>query len=310
MKKELLLSPRLQQGDLVRLVSPASYPPHSDIGVNIRILESWGLRCDTGQHILDQHGYMAGSDADRLSDLNNAYRDPNVRAILTTRGGAGAYRIADDIDFSAARTDPKPLIGFSDITYLHLSLLHHAQLGGIHGCLWGNNAQNTVKQLLMSTESLTLHVNPEAVSAGVQIPGSVEGRIIGGHLQSVATSIGVRMPSLKDAILFLEYNSTKGLGTVDRYLTQLIRSGALDGVVGVVLGSFECLRDHIDRGWNIIDVLYDRLKLLNVPVLGGIDAGHDLVDANGDDDQYALPLGSLARIDTNEGKLTIESVMC
>jgi len=306
----LLRSPRLQQGDLVRLVSPASYPPQSDIAVNTNILESWGLRCDSGQHILDQHGYMAGSDADRLYDLNNAFRDPEVRAILATRGGAGAYRIADDIDFSAVRADPKPIIGFSDITYLHLSLIHHCQLGGIHGCLWGNNAQRTVKQLLMSTDSITLQSNPDAVSAGVKCPGKAEGRIIGGHLQSVATSIGVRMPSLKGAILFLEYNKTSGLGTVDRHLTQLIRSGALDGVAGVVLGSFECLRDFTDRGWNIIDVLHDRLGLLNVPVLGGIDAGHDIVDENGDNDQYALPLGSFAAFDTSEGILTIEPVVC
>lgn len=310
MNTGLLQAPRLQQGDLVRLVSPASYPAQSDIAVNIAILESWGLRCDTGKHILDEHGYMAGTDADRLSDLNNAFRNPNVRAILTTRGGAGAYRIADDIDFAAARSDPKPLIGFSDITYLHLSLLHYCQLGGIHGCLWGNNAQHTVKHLLMSTDSITLQANPAAVSAGVKFSGNAEGRIIGGHLQSVATSVGVRMPPLKGAILFLEYNKTSGLGTVDRYLTQLIRSGALDGIAGVVLGSFECLRDFSDRGWTILDVLRERLGLLNVPVLGGIDAGHDLTDDNGDTDQFALPLGSFATFNADEGTLTIESIVC
>lgn len=309
MNTDLVRSSRLQKGDLVRLVSPASYPPESDIEVNIKILEDWGLRCDAGRHVLDKYGYMAGSDADRLADLNDAFRDPEVRAILTTRGGAGAYRIADDLDFSIVRANPKPLIGFSDITYLHLSLLHHCQLGGIHGCLWGKNARKTVKQLLMSTDNLTLHVNPCAVSAGVKISGKATGRIIGGHLQSVATSIGVRMPSLKGAILFLEYNKMSGLGTVDRYLTQLFRSGALDGVAGVVLGSFECLRGHTDRGWNIIDVLYDRLNLLGVPVLGGIDAGHDLVDENGDNDQFALPLGSFATFDTDEGSLTIEPIV-
>ncbi|MBX2839621.1 MAG: LD-carboxypeptidase [Gammaproteobacteria bacterium] len=309
MNTSLIHSPRLKEGDLVRLVSPASYSPESDIAVNSGVLESWGLRCDVGQHVLDKHGYMAGSDADRLKDLNNAFNDPNVRAILTTRGGAGAYRIADDIDFSAARSDPKPLIGFSDITYLHLSLLHHCGLGGVHGCLWGSNAQRTVKHLLMSTDPLALSVNPEAVSAGVKISGQATGRIIGGHLQSVATSIGVRMPSLHGAILFLEYNKRSGLGSVDRYLTQLIRSGALDGVVGVVLGSFECLKGHTDRGWTIIDVLNDRLGMLNVPVLGGIDAGHDLTDDNGDPDQYALPLGSVAALDTDKGTLTIQPIV-
>ena len=130
---------------------------------------------------------MAGSDTDRLNDLNNAFRDPKVRAILTTRGGAGAYRIADDIDFTTVRSDPKPLIGFSSLN------------GEIH---------------------------------------------------------------------FLEYNKAS-LGTVDRYITQLIRSGALDGLVGVVLGSFECLRDFSDRGWNIIDVCMTDSVCLMFPCLAG-----------------------------------------
>lgn len=306
----LLRSPKLQPGDLVRLVSPASYPPESDIGINIKVLESWGLRCDTGQHVLDKWGYMVGCDADRLDDLNSAFRDPEVRAILTTRGGAGAYRIADDIDFAAVLSDPKPLIGFSDITNLHLSLLSRCQLGGIHGCLWGNQAQASIKQLLMSTNPITVHVNPKAVSAGVSIPGRVQGRIIGGNLPMMANAVGVRMPSMDGAIVFLEYHRSGGLGTVDRCLTQLIRSGSLDGIVGVILGSFECLRNFTDRGWSVIDVLNDRLGKLNIPVLGGIDAGHDVINDGGNTDQYALPLGSLATLDTHKGTLTIEPVVC
>lgn len=309
MNTGLLRSPMLGQGDLVRLVSPASYPAHSHVVEHIKIIESWGLRCDAGRHIIDEYGYMAGTDSDRLDDLNNAFRDPDVRAILTIRGGAGAYRIADDIDFAAVRSDPKPLIGFSDITNIHLSLLARCQLGGIHGCIWGDRAQRSVKQLLMSKESVTLQANTEAVSAGVKFSGRAQGRLVGGNLREVAHAVGVRMPSMQGAILFLEHNGSGGLGTVDRFLTQLIRSGALDGIVGVVLGSFECLRDFSDRGWNVIDVLHDRLGGLNVPVLGGIDAGHDITDNNGNNDQYALPLGSIATLHTNEGTLTIEPIV-
>lgn len=310
MNTKLLRSPTLQPGDLVRLVSPASYPPEPDISVNIKVLESWGLRCDTGQHVLDKWGYMAGCDADRLDDLNNAFRDPEVRAILTTRGGAGAYRIADNIDFAAILSDPKPLIGFSDITNLHLSLLSRCQLGGIHGCLWGKQAQASVKQLLMTTSPITIQANPKSVSAGISIPGTAQGRIIGGNLPALAYAVSVRMPSMEGAIVFLEYHRTGGLGTVDRCLTQLIHSGSLDGIAGVVLGSFECLRDFTDRGWSVIDVLIDRLGKLNIPVLGGIDAGHDVTNDNGDMDQYTLPLGSFATFDTYKGTLTIEPVVC
>ena len=305
----LLRSPMLRVGDLVRLVSPASYPDKDLIDQNVKTLQSWGLRCDMGHHVLDQHGYMAGTDANRLNDINAAFRDSEVRAIITTRGGAGAYRISEDIDFAAVRNDPKPLIGFSDITNLHLSLYNHCQLGSIHGCLVGNSAQASAKKLLMTTESISLNRDPNTVSAAIQIPGRAQGRLIGGNLQMVATSIGVSMPPMHGAILFLEYHQ-QGLGTIDRYLTQLLRSNALDGIVGVALGSFEACRDYSDRGWTVTDVLSDRLREFNVPVLGGLYAGHDLTDKNGGFDQSTLPLGSFATLDVGLGSLTIESVMC
>ena len=310
MKTTFLRSPKLQAGDLVRLVSPASYPNQAAIDAYINLIESWGLRCDVGPHALAKFGYMAGSDAERLNDLNDAFRNPQVRAIITTRGGAGAYRIADGIDFAAVCADPKPIIGFSDITYLHLSLLKQCQLGGIHGCLVGAKAQASVKRLLMSTQPITLRRDPAAVSATIQFAGQARGRLIGGNLSAVATSVGVRMPSMAGAILFLEDHRVAGLGMVDRHLTQLLRSGVLDGIVGVALGSFEPFRDYTDRGWAIIDVLNDRLGKLGVPVLGGLDAGHNLYDTNGNPDQTALPLGSFATLDTATGTLTLDPIVC
>jgi muramoyltetrapeptide carboxypeptidase len=89
----------LKPGDRVRLVSPASYPTADWVEESVAILERWGLVAEVGNHALDKFGYMAGTDEDRLKDLNEAFRDPGIRAVITTRGGAGAYRIADRIDF-------------------------------------------------------------------------------------------------------------------------------------------------------------------------------------------------------------------
>ncbi len=252
---------------------------------------------------------MAGSDDDRLEDLNEAFRDPGVRAVVATRGGAGAYRIADRLDFAAVRADPKPLVGFSDITYLHLSLLRRCQLGGIHGCLVGSTAQASVRRLLMSADPIVLRRVPEAVSADVEIPGSAQGRLIGGNLAALATSVGVRFPSMSGAVLFLEDQRVVGLGTIDRQLTQLLSSGTLDGRAGVALGSFEGFRGYIDRGWGLADVLADRLGPLGVPVLGGLYAGHDLTGLDKAPDQIALPLGSVASLDTQSGTLTVDPVV-
>jgi muramoyltetrapeptide carboxypeptidase len=117
---------------------------------------------------VNQCGNMAGRDADRLSDLNSAFRDPNVRAIVTTRGGAGAYRICDQIDFKAVLADPKPLIGFSDITYLHLTLWREVRLPSVHGFLVGAQSVRTAKSLTLAGEPVVVHRDNDAYSARVR----------------------------------------------------------------------------------------------------------------------------------------------
>lgn len=300
----MLVPPVVQRGDVVRLVSPASWPEIAWLRESIEVLEGWGLRVDVAPHALDRHGFCAGRDEDRLADLNDAFADPEVRGIVTTRGGAGAYRIADFLDFDLVRADPKPLVGFSDITHLHLALWQHCRLGAIHGALAGSTAQASVRQLLMTTEPLTVHRHDAAVSAAISAPGRASGPLVGGNLTAVATSVGARLSGLDGAILFLEDLMHKGLGFVDRLLTQLIRSGSLSGIAGIALGSFEGFRDIVDRGWTIVDVLRDRLGGLGVPIVGGIFAGHDLIGRHGGPDQVALPLGADANLDADAGSIS------
>jgi len=269
------------------------------------VLEAWGLQVEVGDHALDRWGYMAGRDEDRLDDLNDAFRDPGVRAIIATRGGAGAYRIADDLDFDAVRADPKPLVGFSDITFLHLALWKNCRLATVHGCLAGEDAAASVAQLLMGTEAFTLKRDPCLLSASIEVPGRAAGPLVGGNLMAVAGSVGVRLPDLRGAILLLESPRTIGLGLVDRQLTQLIRSGSLDGLAGVALGLFAGFEDYSDRGWNLIDVLEDRLGSLGVPVLGGLLAGRGGAGADDAPDQFAVTVGPVATLDTATGTLTV-----
>lgn len=302
---DVLRSPVVRPGDRVRLLSPASYPTVEWVDESVAILESWGLKAEVGDHALDRHGYLAGTDQARLDDLNDAFRDPGVRAIVTTRGGAGSYRIADDLDFDAVRADPKPVVGFSDITSLHLALWHHCRLVSIHGCLAGARATASVRRLLMATQPLTLRRDPDAMTAAVEVPGHATGPLVGGNLREVACSVGVRLPSLAGAILFLEEFRTIGLGQVDRHLTQLIRSGVLDGLGGVALGLFTGFDGYTDRGWGLFDVLHDRLGSLGVPVLGGLMAGHGGAGVDGGPDQDAVAIGSTAVLDTAAGTLTV-----
>ncbi|WP_043633469.1 S66 peptidase family protein [Nonomuraea candida] len=290
--------PRLQRGDHVALVSPASFPDATAVEDLARLLTGWGLRVKVGEHVLDQRGYLAGHDADRLADLNAAFADPEVRAVITTRGGAGAYRILDGLDFGAIRADPKPLVGFSDITYLHLALWRQCRVPGIHGCLVGPNAAATVHRLLTSAEPVTHHRNPGLLSVAAEVPGRARGHLLGGSLGALAGMVGAGLPDLDGAILLIEAERTVGLGQIDRQLTQLIRARALHGLRGVALGRFPGFEDYTDRGWNLIDVLRDRLTPLGIPVLGGLEVGHG-------PDPHAVPLGTAAELDTGSGTLTL-----
>ena len=295
----------LQTGDRVRLVSPASASPPEWIRESIDVLEGWGLVVDTGAHLNARWGYLAGRDDERIADLNAALRDPEVRAIVATQGGAGAYRICEELDFDAARSDPKPLLGFSDITYLQLALWNHAGAPSIHGCLAGDTAIASAKQLLMSPDPVTVSREADAYSGQIQFDGRTSGTLLGGSMQAVVHMVGAGLPRLDGAILLLEDARQMGLGRIDRQLTQLRRSGSLNGLRGVALGLFTGYEDHTDRGWTLLDVLRDHLSQLDVPVLGGLKIGHNGVGRDGGTDQVSVTIGGYAEMDVRAGTLTV-----
>lgn len=291
----------------MRLVSPASYPDPASIAEVTTVLESWGLQVQVGKHAQAQWGYMAGRDSERLADLNDAFQDPSVRAVVTTRGGAGAYRICEEIDFDAVRADPKPLIGFSDITYLHATLWRECALPSIHGCLVGDEATKSARVLMMDGNPVIVPSDPTAYSAQVRVAGVAEGPLVGGNLSSLSHLAGAGLPKFHGTILLLEDKRDMGLGRIDRQLTQLRRAGALDSLAGVALGLFSGFDGYTDRGWELVDVLEDHLRPLGVPVLGGLPIGHNGMGNAGLPDQYCVSLGTHAVLDANTHVLRSES---
>ena len=212
---DTLRGPVVRPGDRVRLVSPSSPPSRSWLTESIEVLNGWGLRAEVGPRALDAWGFMAGRDEDRLADLNDAFRDPGVRAIIATRGGAGAYRIADRIDVDAVRADPKPLVGFSDVTNIHLAVWSTARLATVHGCLDGLTARSSVRHLLMSTDPMAIPQNPTALSSAVRSAGRATGPLVGGNLRELAGGAGAGLGDLSGAIVLLEDRRHVGLGQVD-----------------------------------------------------------------------------------------------
>ncbi|MGL5930553.1 MAG: S66 peptidase family protein [Dermatophilaceae bacterium] len=297
----------------MRIVSPASPPSRDGVARGVELLTSWGLQVELGEHIFDRWGYLAGSDADRAADLNAAFRDSGVRAVIATRGGKGAYRIVDDLDMDAVRRDPKPLVGFSDITHLHLALWARCGLAGLHGPFanwsddWcGPDSAEALRRALMTTDPVVMHRDPREVTASVTVDGTASGVLVGGDLTAIRTETGAGLPDLGGALLLLEHQQGTGLGEVDRALTQLTRSGALNGLRGVALGQFlgfeSCAGDPSLGGWGVVDVLRDRLTRLRVPVLGGLPVGHGA-------DPPTIPLGTQATIDTAAGTMTVQAAV-
>ncbi|MFC5285711.1 LD-carboxypeptidase [Actinokineospora guangxiensis] len=299
----MIQPPRPRPGDTVRLVSPSAPPTKAGLSRVTRALREWGLRPQVAPHALDRAGYLAGADADRLADLNDALADPDVRAVVTTRGGKGASRIADLLDHAALRRDPKLLVGFSDATILQLAVLRETGVACLHGGVVSWNAHRATPGLvesvrlgMMSTAPVVLRADPAEPTAALTTSGQAGGVLVGGNLDLVATAAGWALPRLDGAILLLE-SIGAGLGLIDCLLTMLLRGGHLAGVRGVAVGQFA--RSPAAGGWTVVDVLRDRLGLLGVPVLGGLPVGHGF-------DVRAVPVGVTAVLDADSGELVVQ----
>jgi len=295
---------RLRPGDTIRFVSPASTPDPAAIEHAAHYLESLDLRVEIAPHAFDSWGYLAGTDEHRLTDLDDALRDPKVRAIIATRGGKGAYRIADQLDTAAVRADPKLLIGFSEITVLHMALLHQCRLAGVHGACWppdvfGPASSASFEAAVLTADDVVVESRPSEPTSTLTTAGTARGRLIGGNQDSIATCAGWALPSLDGAILLLEGENQR-LGHIDRQLTALVNAGHLRGVRGVAVGRYtNCEPDAATQGdWTVLDVLRDRLARLDVPILGGLPIGHG-------PNPSAIPIGTTAELDADTGLLTI-----
>lgn len=299
---EPLFPAKLKRGDKIRFISPASTPDKASVLKRADELRSLGFEIDFGRHAFDESGFYAGTHDERLADLNEAFRDPDVRAVFATRGGRGSYRIADRIDFSAVLCDPKPLLGFSDITALHMMLMSRCALVGVHGALYGDSNGvlepenlDILLNVLMQTGEFSFKPRQEEASSRLTTSGMAEGKLIGGNLETLSTMIGWGLPDLNGAILFIEAVDCM-LGLTDRALTLLIKSGCLKGIVGIAVGQFT-LRNK-EKAEAIIDIVGDHISTLGVPVLGGLPFGHG-------SGALTTPIGSPAILDADAGTLGV-----
>lgn len=293
--------PRLREDSLVAVVAPAGPVDEARLAEGVAVLESWGLRVRVGDHVLDRHPslpYLAGRDADRARDLQHAWCDPDVDAVLCARGGYGSQRVLDLLDWAAlAEAGPKVFAGSSDVTALHSAFGATLDLVTLFspmlaGTLFDDGARDHLRATLFDPESVTVLTGPTVSTAE---HGVADGVLVGGTLSLLAAEVGSldATPPPDGSILLLEDVAEEPY-RIDRLLTQLLRAGWFTGVSGVALGSWS----GCGRPEQVYDVIADLLGGLGVPMVWELGFGHC-------PNQLTVPLGARARLDADDGTLTL-----
>ena len=282
----------LVPGDLVAVVAPSGPVAPDRLAGGVALLKSWGLRVRLEPRVLNTYEpltYLAADDHGRAEDFTAAWTDPTVAAVWAARGGYGAQRMVDLVDWPALRAaGRKPFVGFSDITALHSRLGRDLDQVTVHGPVLGSAEQlddapsgAALRQLIMERPGSGTRL----VEGRSAVSGVGHGRLVGGNLSLIAADIGVEPPPEVSAIAVFE-DIGEDAYRIDRMLTQLLRSRWFDQVTGVVVGEFSPLPGSSPSSSGLAAaVIADRLAGLRIPVLTDVAVGHGTRN-------LAVPLGA------------------
>lgn len=292
----------LESGAHVALIAPAGpLQKPEDLPRAQENTRALGWEPIVGPHATERVGYLAGHDRDRLNDLNQALRDPNIDAIWCLRGGYGMMRILAGIDYDALSRTPKAIIGYSDVTALHAAVQRKCRLVTYHAptareTLTDFSRDSFRRALVEQVDSCGVASGAREINAGV-----AEGRLVGGNLAVLASLCGTPFaPDLSDGILILE-DINEPVYRIDRMLQQLKLAGALNGCKAIAFGEcIGCTEDAGGGGRPFDEVLGEIAHALGVPCLAGIPIGHIA-------EQWTIPLGAMAKLDTGKRALTVTS---
>src|SRR5262245_926692 len=299
---EMRRPPRLKPGSRVALISPSGpLRDETDLQHALDSARAMGWDPVVGAYVLERDGYLAGPDEHRLADLNRFAADASIDAIWCIRGGYGAMRLLERIDYDAWCRHPKPLIGYSDITALHAAIGSRAELVTFHGpTARGRLTEFSRASLRAAVVDGTEPCGfaPDAITLH---DGRARGRLVGGNLALLAAMCGTPYAaSLDGAILVLE-DVNEAVYRIDRMLTQLRLSGALLGVTGIAFGRFTDIPEDMGHeGRPLLDLLGEVARQCDIPCLANIPLGHIA-------DQWTVPLGAVAELDANARTLSIIS---
>lgn len=315
-KKRVIKPERLRKGDRICVVSPASPTLTTTYYEKGRaVLGAMGYRVVPGRHVNERRLLFAGDAQARAADINNAFRDPSIKAVICTRGGCGTAQILPYIDFPAIARNPKIFVGYSDITALQAAILQRTGLVTFYGPmvstdfgkeLTGYTRKGFLKILTHTGEGIELK-NPAKREMTTIVPGKAVGRLTGGCLSVVVASLGTPYEiDAKGSILFFEDIDEKP-HRIDRYLTQLEQAGKLTEAQGIIFGTFrQCTYTASDNyskyGVTLLDIIRERIVPLGVPCIYGLQFGHVR-------SKLTMPFGAAAILDATNKGINVEAAV-
>jgi len=300
---------RLRKGDLIGIISPASTPDDlTRINSGTQYIEKLGYNVLVGSNVGKNHGYLAGTDEERLADLHSMFKNKNVKAIMCVRGGYGTPRLLDKIDYKLVRKNPKIFVGYSDITALQMAFLQKANLVTFAGPMLAVDFHDNVSpfteeffwRLVTSNKKVGRIKNPNNEKIYYLKKGSAVGQIVGGNLALLVSLMGTQyFPDIRNKILLLE-DTGEAPYRLDRLINQLRIAKVFDKVKAVVLGAFtDCKElDPTKKTLTLGEVIEDYFSRLKKPAVYNFQHGHIK-------DNVTVPFGIRVKLNATKGFIEI-----
>lgn len=306
-----IIPPYLKKSDTIGITSPAGYITLEEIKPAIQVLETWGYRVKIGDTIGKRNFTFGGTDEERKNDLQQMLDDKNIKAVLCARGGYGAVRIVDQLNWTSFKQSPKWVIGFSDITVLHCHINRNMGIASIHSkmcnsfpSVWANadavqrDTINSIQQAL-SGVAMQYKAMPHVANKA----GTASGILVGGNLKTIE-SLAASPSDIRTAnkILFVE-DTGEYMYSMDRMFWNLQRSGKLANLKGLIVGGFKEKKEEGDDefGKTLQDVVLEKIKKYNYPVCFDFPVGHQR-------NNYALKCGVMHRLTVSAGEVSLKEV--
>lgn len=292
----MIVAPALKSGAKIAIAAPGSSFEREKFERGIEAVRARGFEVVYDESIFDKHGFLAGVDERRAAELNRYFADPGVDAIFSVRGGYGSGRLYEKLDLEALRRHPKIFVGYSDLTALHSLIWRGIGLVTFHGPLVASDLADPEDRESPDSLWRTLAGNADSANWSDALTlkgGQARGRLLGGCLSLLVTTIGtVAEPDTTGAVLLLE-DTNEAPFRIDRMLNHLYQAGKLQEIAGLVFGCFAgaACKEADER--RTVEVLGEWAERLAVPAIAGFPTGHSRPN-------ITLPLGIKVRLDAAE----------